>query len=234
MISVIMPYWNRLELLKRSLARMAEFYPDYDMEIVIADDGSKEECKLDDDYPWKVRILYLPRKDRALNPCVPINKAVEISRGYITVLTNPEVLHTKPIFGEMIDELVKFGPRGYVIAATWSSDKKKWYCHSSVTEKKNRMLGRLPLPPNSGLHFCTMMYKKFYDTIGGFDEAYRHGQGVEDNDFLWNLYTHDAQFSLRDDLVVFHEGTDTAWPAGGIETNTAIYKRKWSHVDGAI
>ena len=44
MISIIMPYWNRLELLKRSLDRMGELYYDVDMEVIIADDGSDTEC----------------------------------------------------------------------------------------------------------------------------------------------------------------------------------------------
>jgi len=54
MISVIMPYWNRLELLTRSLDRMGELYPDYDMEIVIADDGSEEECITREDVPYEL------------------------------------------------------------------------------------------------------------------------------------------------------------------------------------
>jgi len=234
MISVIMPYWNRLTLFTRSLDRLAELYPDYNLEILVVDDGSAEECRIDKEYPWPVRIIYLPRKEEALNPCIPLNIAVKESKGYILVLTNPEILHTKPIFGEMLDDLISLGQKGYVLAAAWSNDTKRWYCHSSVTEKKNRALGRLPLPPGSGLHFCSMMYKDFFNEIGGFDESYREGQGVEDNDFVWALHQAGAKFRIRDDLIVHHEGTATSWPKGGIERNTEIYRKKWNHVKEAF
>mgnify|MGYP000159150330 CR=1 FL=1 len=46
------------------------------MEVVIADDGSEEVCEIDKKYPWPVKVIHLPRKDHALNPCVPLNRAV--------------------------------------------------------------------------------------------------------------------------------------------------------------
>ncbi len=236
MISIIMPYWNRLELLHRSLDRMAELYADYQMEVLVADDGSNsaETCRLEREYPWPVHILLMKSKEHALNPCVPINRAVDMSDGYILVLTNPEIYHPTPILGHMLDELVKIGPKGYVLASTWSVEHKRWYCHSSITSKKNAALGRLPLPKGSGLHFCSMMYRKFYDEIGGFDEAYRDGQGVEDNDFAWKLHEAGATFRMMDDLMVEHTSTPTIWPAGGIARNSEIYRKKWSHVPEAF
>jgi len=134
----------------------------------------------------------------------------------------------------MLDELVKVGPKGYIIASTWSVDHNRWYCHSSITSKANVALGRLPLPKGSGLHFCTMMYKQFYEEVGGFDYDYREGQGVEDNDWLWNLWEMDAVFRLRDDLIVEHTSTPIIWPAGGIERNSELYRKKWSHVPEAF
>lgn len=234
MISIIMPYWNRLGLLKRSLDQLETLYSDYDIEVVIVDDGSKEVCVLDKNYPFMIRILYGPRKDHALNPCMPINEGVNASRGYVIVLTNPEIFHPTPILGGMLDELVKIGSKGYIIAAAWSVDHNKWYAHSSITSKANSSLGRLPLPKNSGLHFCTMMYRKFYDEVGGFDASYREGQGVEDNDFLWTLQQAGASFRMMDDLVVEHTSTPTVWSAGGIERNSEIYRKKWSHVSEAL
>lgn len=238
MISIIMPYWNRLELLTRSLDRMGELYPDYDLEVIVVDDGSTLEPLLEGTipkgYPWPVHGVTLPRKNHALNPCVPINMGVKASRGYVIVLTNPEIYHPTSILGDMLDELIAAGPKGYIIASTWSTDHNRWYAHSSITSKKNRALGRLPLPAGSGLHFCTMMYRKFYDEVGGFDEEYRDGQGVEDNDFLWTLWKAGATFRMMDGLMVEHTSTPTAWPEGGIERNSEIYRKKWSHVKEAL
>ena len=234
MISIIMPYWNRSTLLTRSLDRMEELYSNYDLEIVIADDGSEDGCIINVSYPWPVHVISMSEKTHALNPCVPINLAVKASNGYIIVLTNPESYHPTAILGGMLDELVKTGPRGYILASTWSVEHKRWYCHSSITSKVNATLGRLPLPKGSGLHFCSMMYRKFYDEIGGFDEDYRDGQGVEDNDFCWKLHEAGATFRMMDDLMVEHTSTPTIWPAGGIARNSEIYRRKWSHVSKAL
>lgn len=239
MISIIMPYWNRLELLERSLNRMEELYTKYDMEVMIADDGSKKEPAKSvahpNRYPWPIYCCtVMPQKDNALNPCVPINVAVQESRGYVIVITNPEIYHPTAILGDMLDELVKVGPKGYIIAATWSVDHNKWYAHSSITSKVNASLGRLPLPKGSGLHFCTMMYRKFYDEVGGFDESYREGQGVEDNDFLWTLHQAGANFRMMDNLMVEHTSTPTIWPPGGIARNSEIYRKKWAHVPEAL
>jgi glycosyltransferase involved in cell wall biosynthesis len=226
MISIIMPYWNRLGLLKRSLDRFAELYSDYDIEVVIVDDGSSEKCNIDT-YPFLTKVIHLPGKTQALNPCVPLNIGVKASRGYITVLTNPEIYHPTPILGGMLDELVKVGPKGYILASAWSVEHNRWYCHSSITSKKNAALGRLPLPPDSGLHFCSMMYRKFYDEVGGFDDNYRRGQGVEDNDFVFKLWKAGAVFRMKDDLMVEHTSTPTVWPVGGIERNSKIFMEKW-------
>ena len=206
----------------------------YDLDIVIADDGSEERCELRDNYPWPVTVIHMPRKDKALNPCIPINLAVKASRGYVIVLTNPEIFHPTEILGDMLEDLIATGPIGYVLASTWSTDHNRWYCHSSITEKKNAALGRLPLPPGSGLHFCSMMYRKFYDEIDGFDEAYRDGQGVEDNDFVMKLWQAGARFHIMDDLMVEHVSTPTIWPPGGIARNSEIYRKKWAHVSEAF
>lgn len=234
MISIIMPYWRRAKLLKRSLEHLADLYHAFNMEIVIVDDGCGDLTDFKFAYPFQIKLIHLPHKEEALNPCVPINAGVKLSEGYIIVLTNPETTHSTPILEEMLDDLTTFGPKAYIIASCWSTDHNRWYCHSSVTQKKNALLGRLPLPKGTGLHFCTMMYKKFFNEIGGFDEAYREGQGVEDNDFLWTLKKNDAHFIMKDDLVVFHESTPTSWPEGGIERNTEIYRKKWKDVPGAF
>ena len=72
-----------------------------------------------------------------------------------------------------------------------------------------------------------MMYKEFFDEVGGFDEAYREGQGYEDNDFLWELHRQGASFEIRDDLQVNHIDTPVSWPLGGVERNAAIFNEKW-------
>jgi glycosyltransferase involved in cell wall biosynthesis len=226
MISIIMPYWNRPELLKASLTRFEELYNNdvEKFEIIIVDDYSPA-------FPEEIFNLGLPirsvmvRKEQRipLNPCVPINHGVLFSRGDIILLTNPEILHRTPILFEMEERLNKLGPTGYVAAACWDNTQKIFICHTT----KDMAKGRAPVPKNAGLHFCAMMYKSFFNDIGGFSEEYRFGQGYEDNDFLWKLYINNARFEIVDDLIVEHTRTNTLWPRGGAERNKIIFYNKW-------
>lgn len=226
MISVLMPYWDRLEALKTALDAMARHYPTVDMEVVIADDGGTVPLVLDGEYPWPVTVLRLPAKDGAKNPCVPFNEAAKLAKGDVLVITNPEILHTDPVLPEMLKSLKKLGPNGYVLAACWCPDEDKWHCHSTLRPLE---LHGIQHPKGSGLHFCAMLQRSLWDGIGGFDPAYRDGAGYDDNDLVMKLGKYGAKFLIRDDLVVTHpkNGARTQWPEGGFARNAEIFISKW-------
>lgn len=212
-------------MLSRNLAIWRDLYLLEALEIIVVDDGSPEPPVIDGNNPWPVRTIALPRKDHALNPCVPLNRGVARAQGDIIVLTGPEVVHRSPILGEMRDKLKEIGPKGYVGAACWGG--KWWYCHSAMMPPPETV-GRAKMPAGAPLHFCTMLYRDFFDAIGGFDEQYRDGAGYEDNDFLWSLERAGAQFAICDDLVTDHLPCPRSqWPAGGFARNREIFERKW-------
>lgn len=225
MISLIMPYWDRLELLRLSLSQLSRLYTDLDMEIIIANDGSplleRRELPI---VGLNVTLINMEEKPEAKNPCLPLNLAASYASGKFLAITNPEIVHEEPVLEGLRHEVMHGGPKHYCSAAVWSVDTSRWYNHSEGNDKR---LGRAPMPRGSGLHFLSMMHRELFESIGGFDEMYRDGQGYEDSDFLWKLHRADATFSIRDDLVVFHHGTRTKWPIGGIERNRRIFNEKW-------
>ena len=119
-----MPYFNRQALLDVSLAAYRRLYSG--IEISICDDGSDEPVVA----PGCV-VTTLPKKTQALNPCTPINKAVNASNGEVIVLTNPENEHREPILPAMLDDLQRIGVDGYVTASCWD-DRGRWVAHSTV------------------------------------------------------------------------------------------------------
>ncbi len=212
-------------MLSRNLARYRDLYPLEPLEIIIVDDGSPEPPEIGDGFPWPVRLVTLPPKPHALNPCVPLNRAVARSKGEIIVLTGPEVIHRARILAVMRDKLGQLGPKGYVGAACWGG--QWWYCHSTLMPAPETV-GRTKMPEGAALHFCSMLYREFFDDVGGFDEQYRDGQGYEDNDFLWSLHKYGARFAICDDLITDHLPCPRSqWPAGGAERNKAIFEHKW-------
>ena len=227
MISIIMPYWNRMEHLKKSLESLWELYYKLDFELIIIDDGTSTVLQTlqAEHFPTYMKVVELPKTTVALNPCVPINRGVEVAQGDIIVLTNPEIIHREPILFDMKKALKSLGAKGYVIAATWGVNHNKWLSHSSIKVGQN---GRGKMPPESDLHFCTMMYKSFFLELEGFHEEYRDGQGYEDNDFLWKLHSSGAKFLIRDDLIVDHYSTPIQWPLGGLIKNRMLFEKRWN------
>lgn len=209
-----MPYFMRQAALDRSLAALQRFYPW--AEIVICDDGSPDPVRAPG-----CQIVTLPRKEYALNPCVPMNRAVARARGQILVLTGPEIEHREPVLWYMA---LGLGPDDYVIAACRDTDGA-WLAASHLRGGQD---GRGPMPGGSGFHFCAMLHRSLFERAGGFDEEYRDGQAFDDNDWLFRLARAGARFRLRDDLVVWHHRTPCQWPAGGHERNRQRFAAKWT------
>lgn len=210
-----MPYWNRQAELDRSLAAYRAVYPRLDLEFSICDDGSTVPVVAPD-----CIVTTLPQKDYALNPCVPINVAVRASHGDIVVITNPEMEHRDDVLSHMLCMLD--GPDAYVTASCYEEERGLWLAGPRTAYGKQ---GRQPVPPGGHFHFCAMLHRELFERAGGFDEDYRHGQGCDDNDWLWRLCAAGAKFK-HVDKTVYHHRTKHAW-TGTTAQNAALLRQKW-------
>ena len=214
MISVIMPYYERQAALDKSMGAWCAFYKNLDLEFSICDDGSPTPV-----IAYDCKVTTLPYKDHALNPCVPINRAVEASSGNVLILTNPEIVHREPIVAFMLRQLDD--EMDYVIAPCWDVTRERWLAHPLVKRDDTA-----PIPEGSGLHFCAMFTRTLWDKAGGFDEDYREGQGYEDNDWLWRAHKAGARFKYSTGIVD-HQKSTTRWPQGGLSRNRKLFHAKW-------
>jgi len=213
-VSVCIPYWLPVvDQLRFTIDSLARTYPG--IEVSLCDDGSPMESAVAPGCD-RLRLTRLPYKAHALNPCVPINRAVEHSTRPVIVLTNPGT----EIRAGMLDRmLVELDDSAYVAAACKDIDTGRWLCHSTWRASEK-------LPPGAGFHFLAMLERSLWDRAGGFDEDYRDGQAYEDADFLWRLRAAGATFKILDDVVVTHRRSTTQWPAGGLERNRNLYRSK--------
>lgn len=225
-ISVCMPYWNRQHQLSASRMQYDKVYPGLDIEYSICDDGSTPP--LVDTQDPKVRITRLPPKTVALNPCVPINRAVRNATREIIVLTNPEIEHVTPVFQSMLEQLK--GSNDYVTAACKDNMRNEWYAG-----KERNYKGCL-MPAGTHYHFCAMFHRDLFERAGGFDEDYREGHGYDDNDWLFRLAAlGDVNFKHVDN-VVWHRRQPlqrSLWRGPQLARNEALLRQKWewSHGD---
>lgn len=223
LISLILPYWQRQAAADKALAMLEKAYRGADLEVIVVDDGSPEPFRAPS---WEaVRVIRLPAKAGPKSPVTCWNEGVRAARGELVAISCVEVLHYDPVLEQMADELVRLGPKGYVLAAAWCPELREWHCHSTGGSR-----GAPALPPGCGRAFLGMMHKALYREAGGWDEDYRDGAGYEDMDFVRRMLAAGALFSIRDDLVVIHpkQNATIRWPAGAFERNRALYEQKWA------
>jgi len=223
-LSVCMPYFMRPRELARSLAAYDKVYPDFDFEFSICDDGSEIPLPEYDDQ--RIKITRLPIKRRAMNPVVPINRAVRASTRDVIVLTNPEIEHRDRVLDKMLDALT--GPNDYVMTGCRDTTRGDWFAGPEAP--RCPVGGRQPIPPGTELHFCVMFHRSLFERAGGFDEAYRELPGCDDNDWLWKLWSlGDVNFKYVDGVVWHHKSARGAW-TGSLEKSFARLKSKWGHL----
>jgi hypothetical protein len=192
-------------------------YKDLDLEFSVCDDGSPEPAVVPTGTRWLIHLTRLPRKHGPLNPCVPINRAVEASTGEIVVLTTPEVVHTTPVLYEMLELLQD--PDDYVMASV-KDTRGPWIAGPRTRYNQS---GRLPVPAGGHFHFLTMLHRVLWKKAGGYDEEYRHGQACDDNDWLWRLCDVGVHFKTTKGAVQ-HSPTHVTW---NLPHNRALFLTKW-------
>ena len=214
-ISVCAPYWLRQPALDRMVEQYDRLYPDLDVELSICDDGSPVPAVA----PPHVILTRLPAKTRPLNPCVPINRAVEASTGEIIVLTNPEIEHREPVLGAMLAMIEH--EDDYVTARCWD---ERWGFAIAGLEVRYDEMGRRPVPPGAHFHFLAMFRRSLWKKAGGFDADYRHGIACDDGDWLWRAHRVGARFK-HCELTVYHDSKERIkW---NMPHNGELFARKW-------
>jgi hypothetical protein len=225
-LSLILPFWNRAQATDVALKRMGELYAEFDMEVVIVDDGSEPAYYVPPGLPFRARVIHLPTKREPLNPCLPINIGVASTSGEHIAISNPEILHRFAVLPRMVQALAT---ADYIAAACWCPDTRRWHAHSS-RDPLYADNTSIRMPAGAQYHFLAVLARSSWQACGGFDPEYRDGAGYDDNDFLMRLDRAGARFVVRDDLVVDHSrnGARAEWTREMYARNRAIFESKWA------
>jgi GT2 family glycosyltransferase len=194
MISVVMAYFNRRELLINTLKSIerSEFK---DYEIIVVDDGSTERI---DDLPVKV-IRLEPENKWYHNSCIPFNIGFKEAKGDVIIIQNPECLHVHDVLS-YVDKTIC--DDNYISMSCYSyNEGMTKYLMGSMYPDYDSFLDMFnKLPQQSVLnyvgwynhasyrpvyyHFCSAITRKNLRILGGFDERYANGTGYEDDDLV--------------------------------------------------
>lgn len=223
MISLMMPSFKRAELLDIGLWSVSQQIINYDLEIVVINDGiidnTENVCKK---YS-ALNIKYIFSGQRNLNgeiksrvPAFAMNIGVKQSKGNIIILSCPEMLHLNNSFDLIIEPLLQdnnimttmkrmtFDDRG---GLTSSLIQNKTLI---ITEEQQKNLteGRKGIDAARMPYFMGL-YKSHFVEIGGYDEDFI-GYAGDDNDLMDRLKSKGLIYKYTDAKVIhlFHSGTN--------------------------
>lgn len=226
MISIIMPFLNRKSQFLNTLAYYEKTYSSYDYEIVVVDDASKPDQRLDNlETTAPLRVIRITEEEKNhSNPCVPFNRGFREARGDIFVLQSPECLHAGDVLGHILANLTD---NECLVYGCWALSKEQtalvskddsimpelvrqayvtdrgWYIHSIHRRKY--------------YHFLSALHAHHVHEMGGFDERYKDGCGYDDDEFVERLRRKGLSFEIIMDPICFHQWHPTIHDTGWVK-----------------
>jgi glycosyltransferase involved in cell wall biosynthesis len=220
-----MAYKNRRQLLIQTIETIQlSSYKDF--ELVIVDDASDDEHRLEDlaeTYSFINLTRIEPEDKKWYNPSIPYNMAFRKSSGDKIIIQNPECAHIGDILS-YVDSYISDG--AYVSFSCLSMPEVLTYkyCYegnlgdsifeiqsiASGVNQMSRYDGDLGWYNHSyyaprGLHFCSAIMRKDLNTIGGFDERFSQGYNYDDNELIWRIsQTPNMRIYFADSPFVTH------------------------------
>lgn len=205
--SFVMTYWNRKMQLINTLNSIERLYKGkYDYEIIIVDDASDENERIEDlqNIYEELKVYRINDKEKGnrLNPSIPYNYGFMKSTGSIIVIQNPENIHIGNVL-KSIEENIENGK--YLTYGCYSATKEQTEKFNEAKSQKEILEIINPLFSGSfkGIfqngwynhskyrpaeyHWLSAITKNDLFKIGGFDEVYAAGTSFDDDDFLFRI-----------------------------------------------
>lgn len=208
LISIVLTYYQRQELLNKTLESFRQYNPD-DFRVIIVDDNSPDNIILPD-VPFETIILKLKNKTW-FNTASVYNEGFRLAMdSEIIIIQNAECLHN----GDILSVARTVTNENYLAFGCYSLGQGEtpevrnnrvveftgdsgWYNHSVYR-------------PHA-FHFCTAITKENLRKLNGFDERLCQGVAFEDNAFVHQVKNLGLRIDFVDDPFVFHQ-----WHYGGV------------------
>lgn len=215
--SVVLPYYQRPEVLAETLETYCEHYGP-DIEIIVVDDGSPQPVD-----PPGVKIIRLPRKTVGYAPVIPINIGVEYASHDVISISLPEARHPTPVLYAMREYV---DDNAYVSARVWCEATQRWLASPDHEPGTNQQHGK---PLGVPFNFCVMFTRALWERLGGMDRAYRWGSHFDDTDWAMRVARSGAEIRWVDDVVIHtrKQGARAPWVNGGWAYNRDIFAQRW-------
>lgn len=222
LLSIVMPYYNRRQLLINTLKSINYYKGDYPIEVIIVDDGSDTEHNINDIdtlFPnLNFNIITLQRNGRIhTTPVIAYNTGFNAVKGDMVLINCAECLHVGNIIKFIYDFLA---PQQYISFSAYMSDVDlnrecgviDWETGDSSL---NNVRSKIRLSSHSywGCHssignfipYCAVINRKDLETLSGYDERFIVGIGYDDYDFTDRIDNLGVKSIAIDDPFVIHQ-----------------------------
>ncbi|MFC5285740.1 MFS transporter [Actinokineospora guangxiensis] len=231
-VTVVVPTYNRAELLRHTLASLARQRLPQRYEVIVVDDGSTDAtAETVMGFRNRLDLTYVFQEDQGYRVAAARNAGVERARGEVVVFVDSGVvLHSGALAAHLASHRDGDGPVavcGYVLCFNEDNEdgavmtaaidfadpdstmerlraEQKWLdIREEFYAKYGDDFGDLPAP---WLMFWTCNVSAptaLVREVGGFDEEYR-SWGVEDVDLSYRLHRAGARFVLNRDACAIH------------------------------
>lgn len=226
MVSIVTAYNNRWSLFEFTL-RTIEKSKYTDFELVIVDDCSNEENRLEEKlkkYNFKITLIRLEKENKFYtNPCIPFNIGFEYAKGAIILIQNPECFH----MGQVLQKASTINDNKYLVFSCYNLDKNlsEKIRNENTTEidfsKINSCLVPLinravthceetawynhPIFRDTKMHFACAIKKQDLINLGGFDENYSFAVAYDDNDLVARILKKGMNVEYSTVPIVIHQ-----------------------------
>lgn len=212
-VSIVSTYYNRRPQLIAALISLENYIKDRDVEIIIIDDASRDDQRIDDIqqlFP-NLNIVY-ERTERENNswkcPVISLNKSISMCTGDAILLQGAEIYHAGDIIGDIIKRIK---PNDYIAYAgfclNWDNTNKlvnNPYNINFTHTENDGMWGQHSIYCPNFTNLCVAIMRDDLLDLGGFDERYARGTDFGDNDFILRVRRKGMNIIAVDEPMAYH------------------------------
>jgi len=235
-ISVVIPTYNRRDLVERCLDSLALQTSD-DIEIIVVDDGSTDGTTelVASRYP-RAQVIRLPRNGGF---AVAANVGIRAARGAWVLLLNNDVTMAPDGIARMLETAEYAGADIVAPLILWDDDRARIYSAGDRMRKDGRpepigfRQSREGFTPPEFIFgataACGLFRREVFDTIGLLDESF--GAYFEDSDLCFRARLAGFRAALAAEAVAYHigsasQGGRTWWRSAQCCRNHALLVEK--------
>jgi GT2 family glycosyltransferase len=217
LLSIIIPTYNRGEILHQTLGHARDAVNGVDAEIIVVNDSNAQKVILPEKFTGHVKVIDSPNPGAASGR----NSGVKHSNGELLLFTDDDIIISKENINRTLEfnrlhpnaclnlnwkypdrllEEMKRTKFGRFLIHVNLIDYKGWVYHGNWSDEKVFEVKKLSA-------FYLFMPKKIFLQTGGFNESFKN-QSVEDDEFSSRLLKTGIRLYIDPTGCVLHNETD--------------------------